>query len=542
MPDVLTELDLMPQMPDFMALLSQPAGSAAAFDVDRTRVGRNEDITLMDMSSQLLADSIEIGRDGPGEPSVLDDIDLEIDIGEDPIDAIGDETSIEIGRHAPPERPMEDDLFSDFGPRKSVMDQDDLADEASHAFPEEPDNLAFGADDEGGFVGNGMDMNMDFDGPVNAADIAAAMIAPTPGIFQRESESPLSSVGSVERRMLVEQPDHALNESASFEPEVEEDSRIYQPQRIKKRKIIPLDAETALRSGQIKEQQEDRSNILKPASYLPRDPMMLTLEIMQRTGGFVSSIFGEDRAKGWAPELRDILSLDAIRRSGELKRKRDSGIADMDAGEDGNSPVAGKFARLAMAHDGEAALTEGGAVQPSTVVADDEIIDIPADDGMPAIPDDDSGLPEPRIVDDDEHEAMSPIDRSFDDTVAPMPHPADSGPVSLGTKRAVHLLRDRFGAGAMDSSVQQKKSNVLFQDLLPEQSTTKVDATKMFFEVLVLATKDAVKVEQAEGVLGGPIRVRGKRGLWGAWAEEEAGGEIEAPRELRTLTAVAVGA
>jgi len=49
----------------------------------------------------------------------------------------------------------------------------------------------------------------------------------------------------------------------------------------------------------------------------------------------------------------------------------------------------------------------------------------------------------------------------------------------------------------------------------------------MFFEILVLATKDAVKVEQAEGDLGGPLRVRGKRGLWGAWAENEAGGEIE---------------
>ena len=48
----------------------------------------------------------------------------------------------------------------------------------------------------------------------------------------------------------------------------------------------------------------------------------------------------------------------------------------------------------------------------------------------------------------------------------------------------------------------------------------------MFFEVLVLATKDAVKVDQKEGDLGGPIRIRAKRGLWGAWAEKEAGGEI----------------
>jgi len=53
----------------------------------------------------------------------------------------------------------------------------------------------------------------------------------------------------------------------------------------------------------------------------------------------------------------------------------------------------------------------------------------------------------------------------------------------------------------------------------------------MFFECLVLATKDAIKVEQAEGTLGGPIRVRGKRGLWGDWAEREAGGEMASQQE-----------
>ena len=47
----------------------------------------------------------------------------------------------------------------------------------------------------------------------------------------------------------------------------------------------------------------------------------------------------------------------------------------------------------------------------------------------------------------------------------------------------------------------------------------------MFFECLVLATKDAIKIEQGEA-LGAPIRVRGKRGLWGDWAERDAGGEM----------------
>jgi cohesin complex subunit SCC1 len=62
--------------------------------------------------------------------------------------------------------------------------------------------------------------------------------------------------------------------------------------------------------------------------------------------------------------------------------------------------------------------------------------------------------------------------------------------------------------------------------MLPEATTSKADATKMFFEILVLATKDAIKVEQPVDELGGPLRIRSKRGLWGSWAETGASGEL----------------
>ena len=62
----------------------------------------------------------------------------------------------------------------------------------------------------------------------------------------------------------------------------------------------------------------------------------------------------------------------------------------------------------------------------------------------------------------------------------------------------------------------------------------------MFFEVLVLATKDAIKVEQPVDELGGPLRIRGKRGLWGAWAETSAGGELASQSEPETTQAAAV--
>ena len=126
-----------------------------------------------------------------------------------------------------------------------------------------------------------------------------------------------------------------------------------------------------------------------------------------------------------------------------------------------------------------------------------------------------------------------PMD-AFDETTMPILHPAEAGPISVGTRHAVHLLRDRFaGMGIGETSMPSKRSNtsVLFQELLPEERTTRPDATKMFFEVLVLATKDAIKVEQPQTDLGGAIRLRARRGLWGSWAEEKAGGEIATQQE-----------
>jgi cohesin complex subunit SCC1 len=89
----------------------------------------------------------------------------------------------------------------------------------------------------------------------------------------------------------------------------------------------------------------------------------------------------------------------------------------------------------------------------------------------------------------------------------------------------VHLLRQHFApdypvsATEPPSPSQRTKTEAFFTDLCPEATTSKQDATKLFFEMLVLGTKDAIKVDQSSEELGGPIRVRGKRGLWGDWAE-----------------------
>ncbi|KAK6841287.1 Rec8 like protein-domain-containing protein [Apiospora arundinis] len=459
----------------------------------------NQNINLQEEfnNSQFLeADDMNID-DGP---AIIDndDLDLVLDFGDDDEQPRKD-MSIEMGRDAPAARSIEDDVFSeaDFGLQKG---------DASTAMDIGEGAIRI-ADDDG-------DIPMEGDFQFNIGDESAMPEVGGAGLPARAriSESPLSDIDENIARDVEEWT--RINNTSIYEPGQETEIQEPQQQRksAKKRKVFGLDTATQLTSAHIKEQQQDRSNILKAPSFIPRDPYFLALLEMKSSGSFVSNIMGDARSKPWAPELRGLLSIEAIRPANDLKRKRDSGIADMGEEEQGAS----KSPRLELEEDDGLAMPEGGFGEPS-IGPEGTILEIPADDGM-AMHEDDAARDESTM-------------RAFDETVAPIVHPADSGPVSMGTKHAVHVLRELFGAEAAESEEQRTKTSVVFQDLLPENRTTKADATKMFFECLVLATKDAIKVEQKEGVLGGPIRVRGKRGLWGAWAEREAGGEIASQEE-----------
>jgi len=505
LPDVLTEGDNleMPPMPDASFLLSQMDDES---HLRKRRAGSRDNHLQEDFNgSQFLQNSIEHHNDDVAlEP--IEELDLDLDFGLD-LDDFNPkiDRTVEFGRDAPTARSAEEDLFSDFD--NQVPAKDNFAERDTTL------NLDFGvgddnfriADDDGDI---GMDFGDDFTG------LPPAPIIPP----NRISESPLSDIDE-QVAAAVEAEQQRNDNSALYEPEDEtEQSVVRNPaQRARRLRLLQPDSITTLSNTQIKEQQQSHEKILRPQSFLPRDPELLALIEMQKNGGFVSNIMGEGRSLGWAPELRGMLSLEAVRKTGELKRKRDSGIADMDSGDE-QGPS--KSPRLDLGEEEDLGAGLGGAGfdnHNNTIGPDGTIIEMAGDDGY--------------MMDDDHNagaglDAQSPGANNFDETTAPLVHPADSGPVSLGTKHAVHLLRDRFGAEAASSPDKRKKASVLFQDLLPEATTSRADATKMFFEVLVLATKDAVKVEQQENLLGGPIRVRGKRGLWGDWAEREAGGEI----------------
>ncbi|KAI1461733.1 Rec8 like protein-domain-containing protein [Annulohypoxylon moriforme] len=506
LPDRITpadNLNILPP-PDANWLLGQMEDVSATPVSSGTR-GRgrpsNRDINLQEdfNNSQFLFD------DKMDEDNVAlapnDDLELDLDFGMDIDERPRGDKSIEMGRDAPAARAAEDDIFSEL----------DMAPPAK-GFDREPSlNLDLGDDNVRIADGDG-DIPMDDDFQFNIGDQSAVPeMGGALGLERaRISESPLSDIDENVARDVEEWT--RLNNTSIYEPGQEPEEPEPLPQKkSKKRKVFGLDPATQLTSAHIKEQQQNHENILKAPNFISRDPYFLALVELKNSGSFVSSIMGDGRSKAWAPELRGLLSLDSIRPINDLKRKRDSGIADVGEEEEQG---ASKSPRLELGDDDDGLVIPDAGFGERSIAPDGTILEIPADETV--IQHDDDDMHQPR--------EGSPMP-AFDETTAPLVHPADSGPVSMGTKHAVHVLRDLFGDEAATSDEKRKKS-VVFQDLLPEARTTKADATKMFFECLVLATKDAIKVEQKEGALGGPIRVRGKRGLWGAWAETEAGGEI----------------
>lgn len=495
LPDVLTEGDNleMPPLPDASFLLSQMDDDNSA--LNRKRRAGSRDINLNEDfgNSQYLQSSILDSRKNFNDDlALVDDLDLDLDLGLD----LGDnEPSVEIGLDAP------------------VVSIEDAVDASELNFGKDAAGRGRSVsvlDDDDGFriVDDDGDINMGEEMTFNLGD-DMPLAAPAPIDRARISESPLSDVDptfvaqiEAEQTTMFDETELAIERRPA--------------QRARKLRTLEADDETTIPNNVIREQQNDHSKILRPQSFLPRDPLLYALMEMQRTGGFVSSVLRDERSAGWAPELRGMLSLDAILSARDNKRKRDSGVADLEADDN-----AAKSPRLDLDLGDEETL---GAIPPpqdgSPAPADATIHQLEDDDAFRVNMDDDEGY-------------VAPVSRegsvandTFDITRAPLLHPDDQGPVSLGTKHAVHLLRETFGSEAADNAEKRKKASVVFQDLLPESRTSKADATKMFFECLVLATKDAIKVEQKEGDIGAPIRVRGKRGLWGSWAEREAGGEI----------------
>jgi cohesin complex subunit SCC1 len=447
LPDTLNEHDLLGDIPDPSLLL------AAGLSLD----GADHPIVW---GTQMIGENSIDSRASQSVPRPLDNDDLDIELGDD--------DDLEFGRDR-----AESDWRKDYSlGEMSALHKDDLDLDTGLG----DGDLNFGGDDI-----NMTEFNIGLDDTISGSRI-------------RRASSPLSDIAPGAERDLEKH----FNETSLYDPGF---LPTKSANRAKRRKVIQADSSTEISGNDIRTMQIDRSRILKPSSFLPRDPLLFALLTMQRNGGFISSILGDGRAFGWAPELRDVISVELVRKSGDLKRKRDSGVADMYLDDDA--------AGLEIPAD--------ESIAKSGLYADGSVLieDLPADDGFQA--QDDGGMDATRLD-------------NFDETTMPLLHPADDGPISQGTKHAVHLLRNHFSGPtgeALTSPTARKNASVAFAQLLPQKKTSRSEATRMFFEVLVLATKDAIKVDQKEGEVAAEIKLRPKRGLWGEWAELGASGQLE---------------
>ncbi|KAJ9656068.1 sister chromatid cohesion protein 1 [Neophaeococcomyces mojaviensis] len=482
LPEQLTIDDLFPALDFGFPLIQQPAtqDNQRAIDYD-------EDWTSS-LNPHTQTETSGLSIEGPG----IHDDDLGLDLGD-----IGMEdttVSIQVGR-------------GEATPR-----------------PDEPTEVPVYDD--------GDDLGLDVTGDVPMPDTTMRIEdEPIPGIEEDQPLVQLEDETAQLREATAEQRESPLSEAdpefmeeydRTFAQQQEEVEEVVAQQRPASRRVKPMvaDRETTLHNSEMKAFSEDRSKILQPLSFLPQDPELLALINMQRNGEFVTNAMNDGISNAWAPEIQGLLSFEVVYRSGQ-KRKRDSGIADV-VSEDGHSDKSPRLERSSAQVEEQMIEDEGVEIEDQPLP--EQPIDItethePVEPADPTLAD---------IVTGEDEEGITFGEGGFDDTTAPLVHPADSGPISVATQHVVHLLRDVFGSSpAADSPSSQSRKSVLLQDLIPEGRTTKEDATKMFFETLVLATKDAIKVEQSDKEIGLPIRVRAKRGLWGAWAEPSQG--VDAP-------------
>jgi hypothetical protein len=72
-----------------------------------------------------------------------------------------------------------------------------------------------------------------------------------------------------------------------------------------KRPELPLNS--------LRQQQQDRSAILKEATSLPRNEALFNLEQQKQNGSFVNNVLRNERSQSLAPELGNVLAGKAAR-------------------------------------------------------------------------------------------------------------------------------------------------------------------------------------------------------------------------------------
>ncbi|KAK7203345.1 Rec8 like protein-domain-containing protein [Myxozyma melibiosi] len=252
---------------------------------------------------------------------------------------------------------------------------------------------------------------------------------------------------------------------------------------------VKIDTATELRGAYIKDMQENRTGILKTYPTLPYSRDTVTLIESYESQGVFDLIFkptfmNEALSKILEPELLP-----------NTPRKRKSSNDGEDAEED-QSP------KRAHMEENRIVVEEEDMYAYEDVPVIDSRFDLPQDDIE--LPREDDGLEldlaDPFSSGDINAEGTEAVDAAAEEEEE-MPSTQAVNGISRNTKEAVAVL-------VSELSNQDK---VDFQSLTVDKPRSK--AVKLFFETLVLATKDAIEVEQKNPY--GLIDISAKDALFG---------------------------
>lgn len=410
LPDVITELDLL--LPDPTLDL----GGLGNLPLRSGHQKRNVDITL---DPDSFVSSLEQPRGYDHDDGLqLEDEILDIDIGEDRDmsmggleDLIMGSDSLEIGRDAPLGRDLDGDLFDE---SRLSLDLGDLTPKANRestpVFGFDDGGLDLGLDDDNTGFARGMDIDLDSDltiqplpdheatplpeapasvvaaeeaGRERTASVAPAVVdAPTP-VEHVNEEAEMTTLPEELEVPQGEAGDNTFNLNRESE-DVESVHAAHQQQSRKRSRVV-VDAVTEIKAKVIRAQQADRSRLMKEPSYLPRDPAVLSLMSLTKSGGLARSIF---YPRNIAPELASLLAPDFVKRMAEKKRKRDAAQSIEEEGEE-TRPSPSKQARLEIEEEEEEEHIERHSAAPEEEeeeVVMEEMMELPEDSHASPMP------------------------------------------------------------------------------------------------------------------------------------------------------------
>ncbi|KAG1808330.1 Rec8 like protein-domain-containing protein [Suillus variegatus] len=519
---------------DFEDRIAEPQGH---------HVARQADITLQ------TADDLQFDLDDPGYGFDLGpsdgigsqdfgELDLGLDFGDGPVSVI--DGSVEVGRDAPTPRSARESLDS------RMMGQGGEGEDFFSNRSREPSEHPFGADMDVD-MGFGPDMgNMDIDLGIDFGDRPSSDREKTPG--QTRSPSRMSS--PLTEPPPTPPPDLLLTPKAAAQ-ELADDAVAAKAKRKPKEKKQIIDAVTELTDGPGARAGrglgapviKDVSNILAEHPFLPRSAMVMRLmEIREDPLAYFlptkvtpEGTFFLAGPPGLAPELSDLFmrplqtGLTSKKRgaspdkAGRKKPRVEGSIHEDEQVEQArrDASIAPSIALASEALGGRASMAPDGGFDFGDMTGGLDEFQMDVGGEFP-VAHDELGLEQGKGAATEQSRSSTPaIDgEEGDETYADMTCPIASFDVRPSPTQAQEA--------AGDARTQVKALGIIRKELKPEaredgeeraisfrrmtEKASRRAASAFFFELLVLGTRDCVKLTQSAAFEN--IEIRGKDKLW----------------------------